>query len=304
VPATFVQRQIKTERGEQTASLRSKRHTPRNLTGWTGASQAFTRHGWSRLRRSGIGFGLPLAHNDFFKGSQLEMALTQEQEAFAVGLIDGAQRVFENADRLFYEAGVLADVGAFPRAYLLHQISLEECGKIEILGAAIVSHLIGKEVDVKSLFRVFRRHESKNKINAYFLPFSEEEQAAEESNDISAAVSAFKIVQEEFHKASNDLKNSSLYVDFNGAFTSPVDVISQDDYEKIRAQNSTFMGLTNLKVQMLSRWLGDLNGAVKEAQEILKLLDEENLGKKPLAEVRDVMSQRLKDIARERNNQQ
>ena len=231
------------------------------------------------------------------------MALTQEQEAFAVGLIDGAQRVFENADRLFYEAGVLADVEAFPRAYLLHQISLEECGKIEILGAAVLSHLIGKEVDVKSLSRVFRRHESKNKMNAYFLPFSEEEQVAEKNNDIEAAVSAFKIVQEEFHKESNNLKNSSLYVDFDGGFTSPVDVISQDDCEKIRVQNATFMGLTNVKVQMLLRWRRDLNGAVKEVQEIFKMLDEEKLGKKPLAEVRDVISQRLKDIAKERKNQ-
>ncbi|RZI31150.1 AbiV family abortive infection protein [Pseudomonas orientalis] len=252
---------------------------------------------------SGIGFGLPLAQNEVFKGSKVEMALTQEQEAFAVGLIDGAQKVFENADRLFYEAGVLADVGAFPRGYLLHQISLEECGKIEILCAAILSHLIGKEVDVKSLSRVFRRHESKNKINAYFLPFSEEEQVAEKNNDIAAAVSSFKIVQEEFHKESNNLKNSSLYVDFDGGFTSPVDVISQDDYERIRAQNATFMGLTNVKVQMLSRWRGDLNGAVKEAQEIFEFLDEEKLGEKPLAEVRDVISQRLKDIARERKTQ-
>lgn len=232
------------------------------------------------------------------------MALTQEQEAFAVGLIDGAQRVFENADRLFYEAGVLADIEAFPRAYLLHQISLEECGKIEILGAAVLSHLIGMEVDVKSLSRVFRRHESKNKTNAYFLPFSEEEQVAEKNNDIEAAVSAFKIVQEEFHKKSNNLKNSSLYVDFDGGFTSPVDVISQDDFEKIRVQNATFMGLTNVKVQMLLRWRRDLNGAVKEAQEVFKMLDEEKSGKNPLAEVRDVISQRLKDIARERKNQQ
>lgn len=252
---------------------------------------------------SGIGFGLPLAQNKVFKGSKVEMALTQEQEAFAVGLIDGAQKVFENADRLFYEAGVLADVGAFPRGYLLHQISLEECGKIEILCSAILSHLIGKEVDVKSLSRVFRRHESKNKMNAYFLPFSEDEQVAEKNNDIAAAVRSFKIVQEEFHKESNNLKNSSLYVDFDGDFTSPVDVISQDDYERIRAQNATFMGLTNVKVQMLSRWRGDLNGAVKEAQEIFKLLDEEKLGEKPLAEVRDVISQRLKDIARERKAQ-
>lgn len=249
---------------------------------------------------SGIGFGLPLAQNDVFKGSKVEMALTQEQEAFAVGLIDGAQKVFENADRLFYEAGVLADVEAFPRGYLLHQISLEECGKIEILCAAILSHLIGEKVDLKSLSRVFRRHESKNKMNAYFLPFSEEEKVAEKNNDAAAAISAFKVVQEEFHKESNDLKNSSLYVDFEGGFTSPLDVISQEDYEKIRAQNATFMGLTNVKVQMLSRWRGDLSGAVKEAQEIFKLLNEDELEKKPMAEVRNVISQRLKDIAEER----
>ncbi|KJZ43448.1 AbiV family abortive infection protein [Pseudomonas fluorescens] len=249
---------------------------------------------------AGIGFGLLLAHNGVFKGSKGEMALTQEQEAFAVGLIDGAQRVFENADQLFYEAGVLADVKAFPRAYLLHQISLEECGKIEILGAAVLSYLIGNEVDVKSLSKVFRRHESKNKMNAYFLPLSENEEVAEKSNNVAAAVSAFKVVQEEFHQESNRLKNSSLYVDFDGNFTSPLDVISQDDYERIRAQNAKFMGLTNIKVQMLSRWRGDLNAAVKEAQEIFEIVDEGKLGEMSMVEVRDTLSKRLEDIAKDR----
>lgn len=242
---------------------------------------------------SGIGFGQPLAQNEVFKGSKVEMALTQEQEAFAVGLIDGAQKVFENADRLFYEAGVLADVGAFPRGYLLHQISLEECGKIEILCAAILSHLIGKEVDVKSLSRVFRRHESKNKINAYFLPLSEEEKVAEKNDDVAAAVSAFKVVQEEFHKESNDLKNSSLYVDFDGGFTSPLDVISQEDYEKIRAQNATFMGLTNVKVQMLSRWKTNLPSAVAQAHEVYALVIGDRLEGLSLADTREEIWARI-----------
>jgi len=50
------------------------------------------------------------------------MVLTPEPEAFALSLIDGTLSVFDNADRLFYEAGSLADVEEFPRAYLLHQI--------------------------------------------------------------------------------------------------------------------------------------------------------------------------------------
>lgn len=221
------------------------------------------------------------------------MALTQEQEAFAVNLIEGALSVFENADRLFYEAGVLAEVGAFPRAYLLHQISLEECGKIEILSAAIVSCLTGKEVDVTSLAKVFRRHESKNKVNAYFLPRSEEEILAEKNGDLSAAVSAFRSVQEDFHQESNRLKNSSLYVDFDGGFTSPQDVISKADYEKVRAQNSEFMSLNNLKVQMLSRWKDNLASAAGEIQEFYVLLTEGQQNEKPLTEVLQAVLEKI-----------
>jgi AbiV family abortive infection protein len=221
------------------------------------------------------------------------MALTQEQEEFAVGLIDGALIVFENADRLFNEAGILADVEAFPRAYLLHQISLEECGKIEILSAAVVSCLAGEDVDVKSLAKVFRRHESKNKINAYFLPRSEDEVLAEESGDLSAAVSAFKSIQEDFHQESNRLKNSSLYVDFDGGFTSPQDVISKVDYEKVRAQNAEFMSLNNLKVQMLSRWKNNLASAAGEIREFYVLLAEGRQNEKPLAEVLQALREKI-----------
>lgn len=61
----------------------------------------------------------------------------------ALTLIDGVQRTFQNADALFSEARLLAGVGAVARAYFLHQISLEECGKIEILSAAVTRLLMG-----------------------------------------------------------------------------------------------------------------------------------------------------------------
>ncbi|MBF8740017.1 AbiV family abortive infection protein [Pseudomonas guariconensis] len=204
------------------------------------------------------------------------MKITAEQEAFALKLIDGALSIFENADRLFYEGGVLADVGAFPRAYLMHQISMEECGKIEILGAAVVQCLSGEEVSVKTISTAFRRHESKNKINAYFLPRSEAEIAAIEVDDAAAAVSAFKAVQKDFHEESNGLKNSSLYVDFKDEFITPQDSISKDDYERIRSLNAEFMSLNNLKVKMLSRWREDLSSSADEIQEMLLQLKKDD----------------------------
>lgn len=231
----------------------------------------------------------------------VEMAITSEQEAFAVILIDGTLSVFENADRLFYEAGVLADVKAFSRGYLLHQISLEECGKIEMLCAAVCSCLVGNRVNIKSLSKAFRRHEGKNKMNAYFLPRSEAEKVAEENNDVAAAVGAFKVVQEEFHQESNRLKNSSLYVDFDEVFTSPQDVISKDDYEKIRAQNADFMALTNHKVQTLSRWKSDLASAAGEIQEVYALVTEDRPEEKSLTEAREALWERIKTTVTRRN---
>ena len=50
-------------------------------------------------------------------------------------ILDGARRLAANARELFEEATVLRRAGAFPRSYCLHQISLEECAKIEMLGA-------------------------------------------------------------------------------------------------------------------------------------------------------------------------
>jgi AbiV family abortive infection protein len=46
-------------------------------------------------------------------------------------LVRGAERTFDNAEGLYREAEILAKAGATPRALFLHQISLEECSKIE-----------------------------------------------------------------------------------------------------------------------------------------------------------------------------
>jgi len=222
------------------------------------------------------------------------MTITSEQEKLALLLIDGALSVFDNADHLYAEASILATAGAFPRAYLLHQISLEECGKIEILGATINSCLCGAEVDTKSLAKVFRRHEAKNKINAYFLPRSEEELAAEEVDDFASSAKAFKAIQQEFHDESNRLKNASLYVDFDEVFSAPKDIITQADYEKIRAQNGEFMALTNVKIKMLARWRKDIARAATDVKKIQDLLTETKDEGVSLAEARELIWERIK----------
>ncbi|MEN5214847.1 AbiV family abortive infection protein [Pseudomonas pudica] len=222
------------------------------------------------------------------------MIINSEQEKLALLLIDGALSVFDNAAQLYAEASILATAGAFPRAYLLHQISLEECGKIEILGAAIISCLCGVEVNTKSLAKVFRRHEAKNKINAYFLPRSEEELAAEEMDDLAGSSKAFKAIQQEFHDESNRLKNASLYVDFDEVFSAPKDVITQADYEKIRAQNGEFMALTDVKIKMLARWRKDIAQAAADVNKMQGLLTETKDEGVSLAEARELIWERVK----------
>ena len=49
-------------------------------------------------------------------------------------LVRGASLAFANAVELLREAKTLSAYGAFSRALFLHQISLEECGKTEMIG--------------------------------------------------------------------------------------------------------------------------------------------------------------------------
>ncbi len=80
-------------------------------------------------------------------------------------LLQGAEKTFDNAEQLFREAELLAGVGAVARALCLHQISLEECSKVDSLGAWGVSLVLGFGVNQKKVLAALRGHESKNKAN-------------------------------------------------------------------------------------------------------------------------------------------
>src|SRR5919109_3401262 len=166
-------------------------------------------------------------------------------------LSQGVFKAFENAQDLFQEAALLRAHGALSRALFLHQISLEECGKIEILGAAAVSLLAGHDTDLKRVTSVVTKHKAKNYANAYFLRLTGEEKAAKESGDWERALRAFKQQQANFHLQSNTMKNASLYVDFtDGRFTAPKETVTDEMVKELAAVNREFLALAEPKVRM------------------------------------------------------
>ena len=192
------------------------------------------------------------------------MPLTSEARFLAETLIDGARKTVQNADELFDEARLLADAGHVARALLLHQISLEECGKLEMLYVATAEVLRGQAIDKKRLSRALSKHAAKNRTNAYFLAKSEAELAAEQQDDIGAAHEAFNELQADFHEKSNDLKNASLYVDYDGLFRAPREVISAEHLDEVFNRNGTFMSMAFDKLAILLRWGADLDAAAAE----------------------------------------
>jgi AbiV family abortive infection protein len=131
---------------------------------------------------------------------------------------------------------------------------MEECGKIEILGATAVSLIAGYETDLKRIAGVVTKHKAKNYANAYLLPLTEEEEAARESGDWERALRAFKQHQANFHLYSNAAKNSSLYVDYTDhTFTAPKETITEAMVEALAELNREFLALAETKVSMLAR---------------------------------------------------
>lgn len=186
-------------------------------------------------------------------------------------LARGAKLTFENAEALYREAKILTAAGATGRALFLHQISLEECAKIETMGGWATSLLAGMPVDPKKVIAGFASHAKKNRTNAYMLPGSAEEEAAKARGDWEAAHDEFKKLQAEFHEKSNDAKNAALYVDFeDGKFITPAEQITDTMLAETAARNETFLGLMYPKLQMLLKW----DRAPEQAQEwILAFVD-------------------------------
>jgi AbiV family abortive infection protein len=169
-------------------------------------------------------------------------------------LVSGAEKIFENAESLFNEARRLMANGFFIRALVLHQISLEECAKIEILGAWATSLLVGHQVDMKKLESVMASHARKNRSNAYFLELSEEEELALEAGDTEAAIKAFRELQEGFHRKANTAKNAALYVDFkDGKFVAPNERITPEMAAETASLNEEFLGISLRNVELLRK---------------------------------------------------
>jgi AbiV family abortive infection protein len=169
-------------------------------------------------------------------------------------LVCGAEKTFDNAEKLYFEARLLTKAKATARALCLHQISLEECSKVETIGAWATSLLSGLDVNQNKILAAFKRHSSKNKSNAYMLQGSPEEKDATASGDGKTAREEFRKLQLDFHEASNDAKNASLYVDWKeGEFVSPSEQITRGMLTEIRDRNQTFLGYAQNSLKMLKR---------------------------------------------------
>lgn len=173
-------------------------------------------------------------------------------------MLHGVQLAFRNAEELFAEAELLREKGHHARSLALHQISIEECGKIEIITGWAMHIFLGGELDLQKMVTAFRSHKAKNYANAYFTEVLGAELEARQSKDVKAAVDAFKELQKRFHKDSNDAKNAALYVDFvDGRFFSPGDVITPEVAWGTAAVNHHFLSITWPKVALFENLLKD-----------------------------------------------
>jgi AbiV family abortive infection protein len=208
--------------------------------------------------------------------------LPKFDRAFLSVLVRGGEKVFENAEQLYREGETLAKAGATARALFLHQISLEECSKVDSLGAWAVSLLCGYEVDQKRILAVLARHSSKNKSNAYMLEGSPPEKEAKARGDWETASKEFKMLQEQFHQKSNTAKNASLYVDWNdGEFVAPREQINKEMLAEIIVRNETFLGYAYNNLKMLKRLEkapDDMQRVVVEFAETAENMRKENPG--------------------------
>ncbi len=131
---------------------------------------------------------------------------------------------------------------------------MEECAKIDMLGAWAVSWLLSGEVDEEAIARSFRDHKAKNHANAYNICPTPEESAARASGNWDSASLVFRNFQRDFHIQANRVKNSALYVDFKGGiFESPKNLIGEEIVAALSALNGDFLSQSALFVRLLTR---------------------------------------------------
>jgi AbiV family abortive infection protein len=192
---------------------------------------------------------------EFFSKS---VALSDKDKELLAELVRGAEVCFANAEQLFQEACLLREHKHFSRSIFLHQMAMEECAKVDMIGAAATGLTLGHPVDVDALEKAFRDHKAKNFSNAYMAKASEAEMAAREANDSKAASEAFRNSQREIHAFLNTGKNASMYVDFKDRkFVSPDDVVNEELALQIAAVSYYFMTVTFPRLHPLRRMLNE-----------------------------------------------
>jgi AbiV family abortive infection protein len=158
------------------------------------------------------------------------------------------------------------EAGHLSRACFLHQISMEECGKVEMLGWWLVGALAGPDLDdvlrdkpqdTQELLQELKRHKAKNLANAFLLEPTKEEKHARERKDWEGYKSASARAARDFHEKSNWAKNAALYVNIDirdGNVTTPRDSITVEMIAEIAKLNESYLRDTQRNVRMLLEW--------------------------------------------------
>jgi AbiV family abortive infection protein len=197
-------------------------------------------------------------------------------------LVRGAEATCANAEELFLEAVMLREAGHLSRACFLHQISMEECGKVEMLGPSIVCVLAGlkHKLDTEKLRRALASHEAKNLANANLLKPTEEQKHAWERKDWEGYKAASTRARRGFHEYSNWAKNAALYVDIDirgGNVTTPGDSITVEMVAKIAKLNESYLKDTQRNVRMLLEWEKGTRPDTRQLIERIAQLEKEML---------------------------
>jgi AbiV family abortive infection protein len=188
-------------------------------------------------------------------------------------LIRGSQLIFDNATTLNNEAQLLGSNGAFARALTLHQISLEECSKVEMVCFAATSLLMGHSVDINKLAAKFRQHKVKNYNNAHMSVTTEAEREATKRGDVARAIQIFKAQQADIHRSLNTNKNDSLYVDYRGGkFISPSDQITEEMATQMRELNAFFLEHGSNSLRLLNKMAKDPDAFALQATDFINRL--------------------------------
>jgi len=207
-----------------------------------------------------------------------------------------AEAVERNAAELYREGLLLRQHGAFARAAALHQISNEECAKVDMIGAHAASCLMGLPVDEKKFVQALASHKAKNFNNAYFSAVLDEERAAKERGDPKAALEAFRLQQANIHREANELKNSSLYVNMRGDdVQSPLDLVSEETADEMAALNLYFLDMAGGHVSLLRKLDENVGEWRSAARRIMSTVLNLKGTKDPLL----VMRKLLKELVRE-----